>query len=384
MRTVLGLDRIGEYDRLFTGKRIGLITNYSGVDSSWNLNIDLFLKKGYQLVKLFTPEHGLFGSGAGEAVANAAFPGSNIPIISLFGEKDKQRPSKEELEGIDLLIYDIQDVGLRYYTYIYTMTYCMEAAAELGIQFIVLDRPNPLGNRIIAGGVIEPDCASFIGDYGLPMRYGMTPGEVGNYFIAYRNLSLDYMVIKLKEYGRDMLFPQTRQPWNVPSPALPDFTCTICYSGGCAVGASNISEGRGTPHPFLTYGAPYIDMDEFYEALLPWVDREKLLIRKKAFTPSERKYIGEICYGIELMPLCYTYDFIPLSMRILKAAADLYPNDFELVKAADGQMHISRVTGSHEMERVLEGKKDLDSLLTEWDAQSKVFAEATEQYRIYR
>lgn len=111
---------------------------------------------------------------------------------------------------------------------------------------------------------------------------------------------------------------------------------------------------------------------------------EKLLIRKKAFTPSERKYIGEICYGIELMPLCDTYDFIPLSMRILKAAADLYPNDFELVKAADGQMHISRVTGSHEMERVLEGKKDLDSLLTEWDAQSKVFAEATEQYRIYR
>ncbi len=249
-------------------------------------------------MKLFTPEHGLFGSGAGEAVANAAFPGSNIPIISLFGEKDKQRPSKEELEGIDLLIYDIQDVGLRYYTYIYTMTYCMEAAAELGIQFIVLDRPNPLGNRIIAGGVIEPDCASFIGDYGLPMRYGMTPGEVGNYFIAYRNLSLDHMVIKLRNMAGTCCFPKPDSRGMYRLLSAPGFYLHDLLFRGCAVGASNISEGRGTPHPFLTYGAPYIDMDEFYEALLPWVDREKLLIRKKAFTPSERR-IKRTAYGIE-------------------------------------------------------------------------------------
>ena len=383
MKTVLGIDRIDEYDRLFKGKKIGLITNYSGVDSRWKLNIDLFLEKGYQVLRIFSPEHGLFGSGAGQAVENAACPGNGIPVISLFGEAEKQRPSDEELEGLDILVYDIQDVGLRYYTYIYTMTYCMEAAAERGIPFVVLDRPNPLGNRIVSGGTIEAEYHSFIGDYGLPLRYGMTPGEVGRYFIAYRKLSMEYHVIGLKNYTRDMMFPQTGHPWNVPSPALLDFSCTICYSGGCMIGASNISEGRGTPHPFLTYGAPYIEMDELYEALLPWVDEEQLLIRKKAFIPFERKYEGEVCYGIEMVPLKEDFDFIPLSVRFLKIVSDLYPEKFTLTKGKNGKNHLSFVSGSADVEKVLSGKMQIDELIDKWEAQSRDFAERTELYKIY-
>lgn len=383
MKTVLGIDRIGEYEWLFKQKKIGLITNYSGVDSRWKLNLDLFLEKGYQVLRIFTPEHGLFGAGAGEAVENAACPGNGIPVISLFGEKEKQRPSDEELEGLDILVYDIQDVGLRYYTYIYTMTYCMEAAAERGIPFVVLDRPNPLGNRIVSGGTIEPEYHSFIGDYGLPLRYGMTPGEVGRYFMAYRKLSMEYRVIELKNYTCDMMFPQTGHPWNVPSPALPDFSCTICYSGGCMIGASNISEGRGTPHPFLTYGAPYIEMDELYEALLPWIDEEQLLIRKKAFIPFERKYEREVCYGIEMVPLKEKFDFIPLSVRFLKIVSDLYPEKFTLTTGKNGKNHLSFVSGSTDVEKVLSGKMQIEELLNKWQEQSRNFAKQTEMYKIY-
>lgn len=384
MRTILGIDQIKEYDHLFTGRRIGLITNYSGVDSKWRLNVDLFVRCGYQIKRLFTPEHGLFGNGAGEAVENAVYPGCRIPIISLFGAEDKQRPSADELEGIDLLVYDIQDVGLRYYTYIYTMTYCMEAASQKGIPFVVLDRPNPLGGTIISGGTILPEFASFIGDYGLPVRYGLTPGEVGNYFIDYRKLSLDYQVIELKNYSRSMMYPDTGQLWNVPSPALPDFPATICYSGGCFIGASNISEGRGTCSPFRLYGAPYINMDELYEAFLPWTKNEPVLIRKKAFIPSERKYQGELCFGLEIAPLDRNLDFIPLSVLLMKTIAQLYPNDFKLVDGAAGEKHLSYVTGSRDVQQVLYGEKNPEELFEKWQRESAAFAQQTEQFRIYR
>lgn len=384
MQTILGIDRIKEYDRLFTGKRIGLITNYSGVNSHWQLNIDLFLRNGYRIEKLFTPEHGLFGKGAGEAVENAVYPGSRIPIISLFGADDKQRPSMGELDGIDLLVYDIQDVGLRYYTYIYTMTYCMEAAAQRGISFVVLDRPNPLGGTIISGGTILPEYASFIGDYGLPVRYGMTPGEVGNFFLDHKKLSLDYRIIELKNYTSDMMYPDTGQLWNVPSPALPDFASTICYAGGCFIGASNISEGRGTSSPFRLYGAPYINMDELYDAFLPQIRNEPLMIRKKAFIPAERKYQGQLCYGLEIAPLGRRLDFIPLSVILMRTIARLYPDNFKLVVSPTGENHLSYVTGSRETEQVLYGEMDPCELFEKWKKESLAFAQKIEPFRIYK
>lgn len=384
MRTILGLDQIKEYDSLFANKRIGLITNYSGVDSRWRLNVDLFMRSGYRIVRLFSPEHGLFGSGAGEAVENAVYPGWQIPVISLFGTGDKQRPSTDELDGIDLLVYDIQDVGLRYYTYIYTMTYCMEAASIKGIPFVVLDRPNPLGNTVVSGGTLLPEYASFIGDYGLPVRYAMTPGEVGYFFMDYRKLSLDYQVIRLKNYTRHMMYPDTGQLWNVPSPALPDFATTICYSGGCFIGASNISEGRGTCSPFRLYGAPYINMDELYEAFLPQIQDEPVQIRKKTFIPSERKYQGELCFGLEIAPLDRNLDFIPLSICLMKTIAQLYPEDFQLTDSSLGGKHLSYVTGSAEAQLVLTGEMEADALFDKWKKESSAFAQRTEQYHIYQ
>ena len=265
MKTFVGLDRREEWTRLLRGKRIGLITNYSGVDACWRSNVELFLGEGLHLVKLFTPEHGLFGALAGEEVSDTEHEEYHIPVISLYG--DRLHPDKEDFEGIDVLVYDIMDVGLRYYTYIYTMTYCMETAASCGLPFVVLDRPNPLGGRIVSGGVMNSRYASFIGDYGLPVRYGLTPGEMGYYYLRWKKIDLDYQVVPLGNYTRDTYFPDTGCLWNIPSPALADYAATVCYAGGCFVGATSLSEGRGSSRPFQMYGAPFVRMGEFCKEL---------------------------------------------------------------------------------------------------------------------
>lgn len=381
MRTVLGLDRLDELEQILKGKRIGLITNYSGVNSEWKCNVDLFMEKNLQIVRIFTPEHGMFGKGAARSVTDDVYPGYQIPMISLFGKK--VRPEKEELSDVDILVYDIQDVGLRYYTYIYTMTYCMEAAAEYSIPFVVLDRPNPLGNRIISGGTILPEYRSFIGDYGLPVRYGLTCGEMGYYFIKYKELDLDYRVIPMLHYGRDMYFCDTKLLWNIPSPALTDFDSTICYSGGCFAGATSVSDGRGSTKPFQIYGAPYIEMDRLYRELKACIKEKNVIFRQRAFMPVERKYQGEVCFGIEFAPLDKSLDFIPIILRLLRTVADMYPEQFQLVDSDLGGKHLSYVTGSTQTEAYLYGRITLEELLDEWKMQSREFEKKADEVRIY-
>ncbi len=381
MKTILGLDRLDEVKALFEGKRIGLITNYSGVDSGWKMNVDLFMEKGLRLAKIFTPEHGMFGEGAGKPVGDDVYPGYGIPIISLFG--DHVRPGDSDLDGIDIMVYDIQDVGLRYYTYIYTMTYCMEAAAKLDIPFVVLDRPNPLGNRIVSGGTILPEFHSFIGDYELPVRYGLTCGEVGNYFLQYKGMKMDYRVIAMQNYTRDMYFCDTGLLWNIPSPALVDFDSTICYSGGCFAGATSVSDGRGSSKPFQMYGAPYINMDRLYREMKGAVKEDKVIFRQRAFMPVERKYIGEVCFGLEFAPLDKTFDFIPVILQMMRQVARLYPEKFTLVDGGEGGKHLHYVTGSRRVDDYLCGRISLEELLEEWHEQSARFERETECLRIY-
>lgn len=385
MKTMTGLDRREEWTRLLRGKRIGLITNYSGVDVGWRPNVDLFMEEGLHLVKLFTPEHGLFGALAGDAVADAEHPEYHIPIISLYG--DKLHPDKEDFEGIDVLVYDIMDVGLRYYTYIYTMTYCMETAASLGLPFVVLDRPNPLGGRIVSGGTMRPRYASFIGDYDLPVRYGMTPGEVGYYYLRWRKIDLDYQVVTLGNYTRDTYFPDTGLLWNIPSPALAGYEATVCYAGGCFVGATTLSEGRGSSMPFQMYGAPFVRMGEFYRELKRELGKElgegQVMLRQRAFVPLDRKYVGEVCYGVEFAPLRKDLDFIPMALVLMRTAARLYPEDMELSEHSQGGKKLDYLTGSPRAAQYVEGEICLEELLEEWKAEAESFREKTEDIRLY-
>ena len=389
MKTFVGLDRREEWTRLLRGKRIGLITNYSGVDACWRSNVELFLGEGLHLVKLFTPEHGLFGALAGEEVSDTEHEEYHIPVISLYG--DRLHPDKEDFEGIDVLVYEIMDVGLRYYTYIYTMTYCMETAASCGLPFVVLDRPNPLGGRIVSGGVMNSRYASFIGDYGLPVRYGLTPGEMGYYYLRWKKIDLDYQVVPLGNYTRDTYFPDTGCLWNIPSPALADYAATVCYAGGCFVGATSLSEGRGSSRPFQMYGAPVVRMGEFCKELERELEeelekelwKEEVMLRQRAFVPLDRKYVGKVCYGVEFAPLKKDLDFIPIALVLMRTAARLYPEDFNLPEHEKGGKKLDYLAGDSRAARYVEGKSSLRELLEEWKEEAEAFREKTEDIRLY-
>ena len=380
MKTILGIDQIGKHRELFQDKQIGLITNYSGVTSNWENNIDLFVREGYKIVKLFTPEHGLYGASDGTTIEDSIYPRYQIPIISLYG--DKKKPEKDDLKGIDILVYDIQDVGLRYYTFIYTMAYCIEAAAEVGIPFVVLDRPNPLGGEIVSGACIKPELSSFVGDYELPVRYGLTCGELGKYFIEYKKLNIDYKVITMKNYNRKMTYPDTGLIWNVPSPALGGYKNTVCYCGGCFVEATNISEGRGTPKPFQMYGAPFIDMDRLYDMVMRIIKDQPVACRKRTFVPFTGKHEGRVCFGVELEPLTDNIDFIPISLQLIKVMKELAPEQFQF-RTEQEENHLCALTGDTLGLEYIEGKKSLDEVLAIWDKQAKHFKEKSTAYYLY-
>ena len=329
MRVILGAERLVEHDRLFRGKRVGLITNFSGISPDWSRDtIHLMVDAGYHLTKIFTPEHGLYGADAGETVADTRHPELGIPVTSLYG--DRRTPTAADLADLDVLVYDIQDVGLRYYTYIYTMCYSLQAAAALGLPYVILDRPNPLGGRIVSGPRMDPDIHSFVGDYELPMRYGLTVGETARYFLKYTGIKAELTVIPLKNYSRDMLFPDQGLLWNTPSPSLPTFESTVCYSGGCLFEALNISEGRGTAKPFQIYGAPFIDMDRLYDDMRAQVRDDGIVFRRRSFVPGTSKYKGELCFGLEFHPLRPNGDFLLTALILMKAIRDRWPDKVEL------------------------------------------------------
>lgn len=375
----LGIDRIGELRSLFAGKKIGLITNYSGVSSQLTDDMTAFTEEGYKVVKLYTPEHGLYGAMDGAKVDSSLHPKFHIPIISLYGQK--LQPSEEDLSGVDLLVYDIQDVGMRYYTYIYTMANCMQAAAKHHLPFLVLDRPNPLGNKI-SGNRMDPQYDCFVGAHRLCLRYGLTAGELGYYFKQYFHLDLEYMVLPMIGYTAFMKWPQTGQLWNIPSPSIHTFQSTLCYVGGCFFEATNISEGRGTAEPFQIYGAPFIDMDDLVKELRHRIQDPHLAFRTRAFTPFWSKHAQETCFGVEFIPLDSELDFLKPALITMKTMKDMYPDQFEFRSYAD----VSRLTslsGDTTADQYLSGKMSLEELLDLWDEAAVSFKEETEGMRIY-
>ena len=375
----LGIDRIHEYGSMLVGKKIGLITNYSGVDSDLTDDMTVFYKAGYPITKVFTPEHGLYGAMDGAKVGDGVHPQYGVPMISLYGAKLK--PSPEDLQGLDLLIYDIQDVGLRYYTYIYTLANCMQAADKVGLPFVILDRPNPLGN-VISGNRTDPKYDCFVGAHRLATRYGLTVGELGYYFMQFFKLTLDYQVIPMKGYQASMKWPQTGQLWNLPSPSIHTFHSALCYVGGCFFEATNISEGRGTFAPFQVYGAPFVDMDQLVKVLHEKIHDPNLTFRTRAFTPFWSKYEGKTCFGVEFIPLSDNLNFMPTALIMMKTMMELYPNDFEFRSYAD----VSRLTslsGDQSVDDYLQGNRMLEDLLDDWQTQSDAFAKEVKGCRIY-
>lgn len=317
----LGIDRLDEFMDLFKGKKVGLITNPTGVDSNLRLTADILSEKT-NLTTLFGPEHGVRGNAEAGAHVDSYFdPKLKIEVHSLYGQN--RRPSDLMLKDVEVLCYDMQDVGLRFYTYIYTMAHAMTAAKALGLKFVVFDRPNPLGGKV-EGNILDITYRSFVGYYALTQRYGLTVGELALLFNDIFEINCDLTVIPMLGYDRNKDFSSYNLPWLAPSPNLPTLDSAFLYAATVIFEGTNISEGRGTTRPFSMIGAPFIDSDELASKVKA-LNIEGIRVRPIAFTPNMSKHQGLMCNGIELF-LTNKDKFLPVQagFKILNVIRETY------------------------------------------------------------
>lgn len=301
MRTATGLDRlVQEQFQSLHGKNVGLVCNQASVAHDFRHIIDLFLPL-HQVGKLrlqaiFGPQHGLFGHTQDNMIEWEASDvgGSDIPIYSLYGEH--REPTPEMLYGLDILVIDLQDVGARYYTFIWTVALCIKACERLGIPILLLDRPNPIGGLQVEGTLLDPEFASFVGLYPLTTRHGMTVAEIGHYLQTSFFPKATVSSVLMTGWSRADYFDNTDAPWAIPSPNMPIVETAVVYPGGCLLEATNLSEGRGTTRPFEIFGAPYLNGRAYCDALnalkLPgaW-------FRALQFEPTFNKHAKKMCEG---------------------------------------------------------------------------------------
>ncbi|WP_203290014.1 DUF1343 domain-containing protein [Metabacillus sp. cB07] len=316
---------------LLKGKKVGLITNPTGIDSNLNSIVDqLHNDPEIELTALFGPEHGVRGDAqAGSYVEFYIDEKTGLPVYSLYGATKK--PTPEMLENVEILLFDIQDVGTRYYTYIYTMAYAMEAAKENNIPIVVLDRPNPQGGDSVDGPVLEPEAASFIGLYPIPTKHGMTVGELASLFNEEFNIGADLTVVKMKGWKRSMDYDDTGLPFVLPSPNMPTVSTAFVYPATGLIEGTNLSEGRGTTKPFELIGAPFINSTDL-AAELNALSLPGVKFRAASFTPMFSKHAGKLSHGVEVYVTDREeFDAVPTGLHIVKTVHDMYPEDFEFL-----------------------------------------------------
>jgi uncharacterized protein YbbC (DUF1343 family) len=254
-----GIDRLLENpNHWLKNRRVGLITNASGVTADLRPNIDALRAAGVNLVALFGPEHGFSMAAAdAEKIHSGRDARTGLPVYSLYGSVRK--PTREMLTNVDILLFDLQDVGVRFYTYTATLALALEACAEFRVPMIVLDRPNPINGNMVEGVILDPALQSFVGHGPLPIRYGMTLGELAQFYNCELNINAELQVVAMEGWRREMWFDETGLSWVPTSPNIPNFLTTIIYPGTCLVEGTNLSEGRGTGLPFENIGAPWLD-----------------------------------------------------------------------------------------------------------------------------
>jgi uncharacterized protein YbbC (DUF1343 family) len=354
------------------GKRVGLITNQTGIRRDFTpISTVLNQSPDVELTALFGPEHGIGGAAeAGETVT------SSTEVYSLYG--DTRAPTPEMLENVDVLIYDIQDVGVRFYTFISTMFESMKAAAEKGIPFMVLDRPDPIGGSRVEGPVVEEERYSFVGIHSIPIRYGMTPGELARLFQAERIPELVLWVVPLKGWRRTMPFNETGLPWIAPSPNMPTVLTAALYPGTCLIEGTNLSEGRGTTRPFELIGAPWFKA-QIVAGLLNSQQLPGVHFRSQAFKPSFSKYAGESCSGIQLH---VTDESVIMPIRtalyLLRETLNTHPG--ELVFR---EQTFDRLVGNDWVRRMLIESRTVDAIEARWKADLDQFLLRREKYLLY-
>ena len=370
---------------LVKGKRVGLITNPSGRDRSGRSTIDLlYHAPGVKLTALFGPEHGLRGvAEAGAKVASTVDSATGIPIYSLYG--DARVPTPEMLDKIDVLVYDIQDVGARVYTFEWTMVLSAEAAAKAGKPFIVLDRPDPVRADRVGGGVLDTNYQSFVGRFPVALRYGLTPGELLKYLVGTGQVKADLTVVPMDGYRRSMWWEDTGIPWVNPSPNLRDMDATLLYTGTVFFEGTNLSEGRGTDRPFRLVGAGWLrDAGEIARAL----NDEKL--PGVRFDSTSRTIAEGQKWGGQTIPMIEVtitdrelVEPVSVGAHLLQAIYSRHTKDWEWRAS-----HFDRLAGTDALRKAIlsdtTGTAAVDALLTRWKGESARFSEAVKPYLIYQ
>jgi uncharacterized protein YbbC (DUF1343 family) len=333
-RVMNGIDVLREQNfEPLAGKRIGLITNQTGLSSDGTTTIDLLHHSNVcKLVALFSPEHGIRGI-MDDTVGSTVDETTGLPIYSLYG--DIRRPTPDMLKKLDALVFDVQDIGARFYTYITTMAYCMEEAAKANISFFVLDRPNPIGGLRVEGPMLDSDRTSFIGYMPLPVRHGMTVGELARYFNEENKIGVRLQVVEMKGWLRSDYFWDTGQRWVDPSPNMRNMNAAILYPGVCLLEQTNVSVGRGTDRPFEIIGAPWIEPCRF-AASLRQIQIPGVRFIPISFTPNSGKNKGMKCGGVSLqITNIDTLYSVRLGFVLISVLNKLYPNEFKIGKVMD-------------------------------------------------
>jgi uncharacterized protein YbbC (DUF1343 family) len=373
----LGIDRIDEFLHLFENKRIGLITNPTGVNSNLELSADILNKK-VNLTTLFGPEHGIRGDAeAGVYVDSYLDKKLNMEVHSLYGKN--RRPNADMLKNVDIICFDMQDVGARFYTYIYTMSHAMQAAKDLGLKFVVFDRPNPVGHRL-EGNILDLQYRSFVGYFPILQRYGLTIGELALYFNEVFEINCDLTVVPMVGYSYDKDYLAYDLPFIAPSPNIPTLDTAHIYLGTCIFEGTNLSEGRGTTRPFSMIGAPFIDADDLATKVKA-LNTPGIKVRPVHFTPNMSKHEGKHCAGIEIFlrdksvfePVKFGYEILNIIRK------DYKEFEFRVPWTEGSNQMIDLLTGDNK----LKTNVDLNLIFEGFKQDEKTFEEAIRRFKLY-
>jgi uncharacterized protein YbbC (DUF1343 family) len=389
MSVLPGLEVLMDEPSLLHGKRIGLVTNQSGVTRNLQHAVKLLHSgRGWKLTALFGPEHGVWGEAQDMAhVDHSTDPLTGLPVYSLYGKNEADlAPRREVLRTLDALIIDLQDIGSRYYTFIYTMALCMREAAPLGLQVIVLDRPNPIDGAHIEGNIREDQYSSFVGMFPLPTRHGMTAAELARWFNRFYQSNL--LVVPMKGWRRSMWWGDTDLPWVIPSPNMPTVYTATVYPGMCLVEGTNLSEGRGTTHPFEFFGAPWLDSFKLADRL-NHLDLPGVRFRPHFFLPTFHKHKERVCGGVELhVTNRALFEPYRTGLWCVKVARDLNPDEFkwrtETYEFVSDRLAIDLLAGSARYRELVERGGNVDDWVAEWEEPLREFARMREEFLLYR
>jgi uncharacterized protein YbbC (DUF1343 family) len=363
------------------GKRVGLITNHTGLTADGRSTIDVLHEHPeVELVALFGPEHGLRGTAApGEQIESGRDQATGLPIRSLYGETN--RPTAAMLADLDVLAFDILDIGSRYYTYVWTMALALQAAAESGKEFVVLDRPNPLGGAVVQGNVLDTAYATLVGLYPVPMRHGMTAGEIAQYVNGEFGYGARLSVVPVAGWRRDLYYDETGLTWVNPSPNMPSLESAIHYPGTCLFEGTNLSVGRGTPMAYQQIGAPWLDAAGLASRLtarnIPGVRFEAVTFTPEQ--PADDKFAGEAVQGLRLhVTDRSSYDPTVTAVAVLVEIQAAHADSLGFI-----ERHFDRLAGSDALRRgILEGQ-EVAALTAGWAAQLEGFMAIRGRHLIY-